>query len=122
MLNRPVKRIGFLVSLILGSSLILANDSSVSSMATKAPTHFAVISDIPYNDAEYAALEHPDGVIAKAIKALDPPLLIHLGVLSWLGRVVPTSYLKTAIGKLHSCIHTEPSTRRETMIGLIVID
>lgn len=79
MLNRPVKRIGFLVSLILGSSLILANDSSVSSTATKAPTYFAVISDIPYSDAEYAALEHPDGVIAKAIKALDPPLLIHLG-------------------------------------------
>ena len=79
MLNRPVKRIGFLVSLILGSSLILANDSSVSFTATKAPMHFAVISDIPYSDAEYAALEHPDGVIAKAIKALDPPLLIHLG-------------------------------------------
>ncbi len=79
MLNRLVKRISFLISLILGSSLILANDSSVSSTATKAPTHFAVISDTPYSDAEYAALEHPDGVIEKAIKALDPPLLIHLG-------------------------------------------
>lgn len=79
MLNRLVKRIGFLVFLILGSSLILASDSAVPSTATKAPTHFAVISDIPYSDAEYAALEHPDGVIAKAIKTLDPPVLIHLG-------------------------------------------
>lgn len=78
--NRSVKRIGFLVSLVLSSSLILADDSSsISSAVTKTPIHFAVISDIPYSDAEYAALEHPDGVIAKAIKSLDPPLLIHLG-------------------------------------------
>lgn len=48
-------------------------------MATKLPTHFAVIGDIPYSDSEYAALEYPDGVIAKAIKILDPPVLIHLG-------------------------------------------
>lgn len=79
MFIRLAKRVGFLVFLILGSSLALANDFLASSVATKAPTHFAVISDIPYSDAEYAALDHPDGVIAKAIKALDPPLLIHLG-------------------------------------------
>lgn len=42
-------------------------------------TRFVVMGDMPYTDAEYALLEQPDGAIAKAIKALNPPVLIHLG-------------------------------------------
>jgi hypothetical protein len=34
---------------------------------------------MPYTDTEYALLEQPGGAIAKAIKALNPPVLIHLG-------------------------------------------
>lgn len=40
---------------------------------------FAVIGDMPYSDNEYALLEHPDGAIARAIKALNPSVLIHVG-------------------------------------------
>lgn len=42
-------------------------------------TRFVVIGDMPYTDAEYALLEQPDGALAKAIRAVDPPVLIHLG-------------------------------------------
>lgn len=40
---------------------------------------FVVIGDMPYTDAEYAMLEQPDGALVKAIRAVDPPVLIHLG-------------------------------------------
>lgn len=42
-------------------------------------TQFVVMGDMPYNDIEYALLEHPAGAIAAALKALDPPALIHIG-------------------------------------------
>lgn len=69
----------FFALLSVCSATILAGDLPLSSVTPKKQTQFAVISDIPYSDSEYAALEHPDGIIAKAIKALNPPLLIHLG-------------------------------------------
>lgn len=74
-----LKKLGFFVLLGVYAISILADDSASSSATTKKLTRFAVINDIPYSDSEYAALEHPDGVIAKAIKALNPPVLIHLG-------------------------------------------
>ncbi|SNX59603.1 Calcineurin-like phosphoesterase [Nitrosomonas ureae] len=42
-------------------------------------TRFVVMGDMPYTDTEYALLEQPDGTIAKAIRTLNPPVLIHLG-------------------------------------------
>lgn len=48
-------------------------------MSSSAKTRFVVIGDMPYTDAEYALLEQPDGALAKAIRAVDPPVLIHLG-------------------------------------------
>lgn len=66
-----------LLPLILLTSSVLASDS-VPPTAEKS-TRFVVISDMPYTNTEYALLEHPDGAIAKAIKALNPPLMIHLG-------------------------------------------
>lgn len=41
--------------------------------------HFAVVGDMPYSDEENAMLTLPDGAIAKAIRAYDPPVLIHFG-------------------------------------------
>lgn len=49
------------------------------STAAEKPVRFVVLSDMPYNDREYALLEHPGGAIAQAIQALNPPVLIHLG-------------------------------------------
>jgi len=65
------------ISLILLTSSALASD--LTHPATEESSQFVVISDMPYTDMEYALLEHPDGAIAKAIKALNPSVLIHLG-------------------------------------------
>lgn len=72
-----IKWMQLFLSLILLTSSVLANDLTPS-IAEKS-IRFVVISDMPYTDTEYALLEHPDGAIAKAIKALTPPALIHLG-------------------------------------------
>ena len=64
--------------LINAFSVLLAATALAGHVASQ-PVQFAVIGDMPYTDAEYALLEHPDGALAKAIKALDPPVLIHLG-------------------------------------------
>lgn len=66
-----------LLSCILLAAPLQADDALLSSSGTD--TRFAVIGDMPYTDAEYALLEQPDGAIAKAIRTLDPPVLIHLG-------------------------------------------
>ncbi len=61
---------------------LVASLFAATTLAADAPsktTQFVVIGDMPYTDAEYALLEQPDGAIAKAIKALDPPVMIHLG-------------------------------------------
>ncbi|WP_110337102.1 hypothetical protein [Nitrosomonas sp. Nm84] len=63
--------------LIFLTSSVPANDLTQPDAAT--PTRFVVMGDMPYTDSEYALLEQPDGAIAKAIKALNPPVLIHLG-------------------------------------------
>lgn len=74
------RQVGCFVLLSAYAASLLADDSPAPVIAAiKKPTQFAVISDIPYSDSEYAVLEHPDGVIAKAIKALNPLVLIHLG-------------------------------------------
>ncbi|TXI18686.1 MAG: hypothetical protein E6Q62_06035 [Nitrosomonas sp.] len=65
--------------LLLGWFLPLFVSGSFALAAPEKPTRFAVIGDMPYSDSEYALLEQPDGAIAKAIKALNPPVLIHLG-------------------------------------------
>lgn len=72
-----VKWTWLFISLILLTSSALASDLSHS--AAEKPVRFVVIGDMPYTDTEYALLEHPDGAIAKALKALNPPVLIHLG-------------------------------------------
>lgn len=53
-----------------GDALLLSHEKT---------TRFVVIGDMPYTDAEYALLEQPGGALAKAIRATDPPVLIHLG-------------------------------------------
>lgn len=60
---------------------ILFAASALAGNVAAQTTQFVVIGDMPYTDTdtEYALLEHPDGALAKAIKALDPPVLIHLG-------------------------------------------
>lgn len=67
----------FLLLLILLTSPALAGDLGQTS--AEKLTRFAVIGDMPYTDTEYALLEQPGGAIAAAIKALNPPVLIHLG-------------------------------------------
>ncbi|OQW40668.1 MAG: hypothetical protein A4S08_12990 [Proteobacteria bacterium SG_bin4] len=54
-----------------------ASDALLSS--SEKTIRFVVIGDMPYTDAEYALLEQPDGALAKAIRSVDPPVLIHLG-------------------------------------------
>lgn len=58
---------------------ILLAATALAGHAASQTVPFAVIGDMPYTDTEYALLEHPDGAIAKAIQALDLPVLIHLG-------------------------------------------
>lgn len=63
--------------LILSASFVLA--SNLTNPTTERLTQFVVIGDMPYSATEHALLEHPDGAIAAAIRALNPPVLIHLG-------------------------------------------
>jgi hypothetical protein len=67
----------FLLPLIFLTSSVSADD--LTDPVAEKSTRFAVMGDMPYTDKEYALLEHPHGAIAKAIKALNPPVLIHLG-------------------------------------------
>lgn len=50
-----------------------------SSVIADNKTRFAVIADMPYSVAQYNMLTAPDGEIAAAIRAMNPPVLIHLG-------------------------------------------
>ncbi len=72
-----VKWIWLFISLISLTSSTLA--SVITYPDAEKLTRFVVLGDMPYTDAESALLEHPDGAIATAIKALNPPVLIHLG-------------------------------------------
>ncbi|SFE51939.1 metallophosphoesterase [Nitrosomonas sp. Nm166] len=65
-----------LLALFFLPSFAWANDLANATASTS--TQFVVMGDMPYTDTEYALLE-PDGAIAAAIKALNPPVLIHLG-------------------------------------------
>ncbi|MCE7914167.1 MAG: hypothetical protein DYH15_05640 [Nitrosomonas sp. PRO4] len=65
--------------ILLGWFLPLFTSGSFALATPEKQTQFAVIGDMPYSDSEYALLEQPDGAIAKAIKELNPPVLIHLG-------------------------------------------
>jgi len=40
---------------------------------------FGIVGDMPYSDKEVDLLTLPDGKIAQAIRALNPPVLIHYG-------------------------------------------
>lgn len=72
-----MKWIPLFLFLIVFTPSVSATDLTQPDTAT--PTRFVVMGDMPYTDTEYALLEQPDGAIAKAIKALNPPVLIHLG-------------------------------------------
>lgn len=68
--------------LIILLLIFFATPASASDLISTPADHltqFVVIGDMPYTDTEYALLEQPDGSIAKAIRTLNPPLLIHLG-------------------------------------------
>lgn len=66
--------------LVWGLTVTLVSPAdTLAKPASKKPATFVVIGDMPYTDTEYALLEQPDGAIAKAIKLLDPPVLIHIG-------------------------------------------
>lgn len=69
------------ISIILLLNLFTAPTSASNLISTPTDhlTQFVVIGDMPYTDTEYALLEQPDGAIAKTIRTLNPPLLIHLG-------------------------------------------
>lgn len=67
-----------MVGLLLIIPPCLAADT-ITDRHAHAVTQFVVMGDMPYNDVEYALLEHSTGAIAVAIKALDPPALIHIG-------------------------------------------
>ena len=67
----------FFLLLIFLTASVQANDANHT--AAEKSIRFVVLGDMPYTDTEYALLEHPSGAIAAAIKALDSPVLIHLG-------------------------------------------
>ncbi len=97
------------ISLILLSSSALASDATYPT--AEKPTRFIVIGDMPYTDTESALLEHPDGEIAKAIKALNPPVLIHLGDfkrgrLSCTDELYKDSYRQIAHLNPHKTVYT----------------
>jgi calcineurin-like phosphoesterase family protein len=66
-----------MLSAVLGSSL-MANVMAADA-ATDDKVVFAVMGDMPYNDAEKAMFSLPDGKIVKAIQELNPPVLIFYG-------------------------------------------
>ncbi len=104
-----LKCILFFTTLILSTSSALASDLIHST--TEKLTRFVVIGDMPYTDTEYALLEHPDGAIASAIKALNPPVLIHLGDfkrgrLSCTDELYKDSYRQIAHLNPHKTVYT----------------
>ncbi len=72
-----MKWVALVLLLLLFTTPALPGD--LSPAAAEKPVRFVVLGDMPYNDREYALLEHPGGAIAQAIQALNPPVLIHLG-------------------------------------------
>jgi len=104
-----LKWILFFTTLVLLTPSSLASDLVHST--TEKSTRFVVIGDMPYTDTEYALLEHPDGAIAKAIKALNPPVLIHLGDfkrgrLSCTDELYKDSYRQIAHLNPHKIVYT----------------
>jgi len=104
-----LKWILLFITLVLLTSSALASDL-IPPTAEKS-TRFIVIGDMPYTDTEYALLEHPDGAIAKAIKALNPPVLIHLGDfkkgrLSCTDELYTDSYRQIAQLNPHKTVYT----------------
>lgn len=99
----------FFILLILLTPSLLASDV-IPPPATKS-IRFVVIGDMPYTDTESALLEHPDGEIAKAIKALNPLVLIHLGDfkrgrLSCTDELYKDSYRQIAHLNPHKTVYT----------------
>ncbi len=97
------------ISLIFLTSSTLA--SELSHPAAEKSARFVVIGDMPYTDAEYALLEHPDGAIATAIKSLNPSVLIHLGDfkkgrLSCTDELYQDSYRQIAHLNPHKTVYT----------------
>ena len=64
-------------------------------------TRFAVIGDMPYSDSQHALLEAPDGAIAAAISAMNPPVLIHLGDLKKSSTTCTDELLKARYEQIH---------------------
>ncbi len=77
-----MKRAAFTLStlLLLGacSAARPATDDRVAPDA-RDKVRFSVIGDMPYLPKEHPMLTAPDGEIVKALRAYDPPVLIHFG-------------------------------------------
>ncbi|MCC7090755.1 hypothetical protein ABF87_13430 [Nitrosomonas sp. JL21] len=71
--------LGILLTIPAARAADPGQSTAVIDTQALAVTQFVVMGDMPYNDVEYALLEHSTGAIAAAIKALDPPALIHIG-------------------------------------------
>ena len=104
-----MKWVQLFLLLILLTSSTLASDL-IHSSAEKS-TRFVVMGDMPYTDTEYALLEHPNGAIAQAIKALNPPALIHLGdfkkgLLSCSDELFQDQYQQIAHLNSHKTVYT----------------
>jgi len=66
-----------LVGLILGGTINLSHGAQPTSTAKK--VSFVAIGDMPYKKQEIAMLTAPNGDIVKAIKQLNPDVLVHFG-------------------------------------------
>ena len=80
MIHSVAMKVCFFIFMLIFAALAAAKPANdAASSGTEKTVRFAVLGDMPYTDAEYALLEQPNGAIAKAIRALNPPVLIHLG-------------------------------------------
>ena len=97
--------------LLLGLWVSIALADEMQSTAPQSLTHFVVIGDMPYTESEYTLLEQPDGAIAKAIKTLAPPVLIHLGdfkrgLMSCSDELLRDHYRQIAFLNPHKTVYT----------------
>jgi hypothetical protein len=76
-MKRAVIFFAILLLMLTSVQAVFAGDAADAIHDHK--TRFAVIGDMPYSDSQHALLEAPDGAIAAAINAMNPPVLIHLG-------------------------------------------
>jgi hypothetical protein len=79
--------ISVLLALLLAGCDATSTQTQNQTKAATQPTlidapnlvYFAAVGDMPYNDKENTLLTAPQGAIVAAIRAYDPPVLIHFG-------------------------------------------